>query len=640
MDLHTKGGPGLDDDSSHDDDDHDDDDDDMDSQEDEDDDEEDDDDYSLLYNPETRHKEEEEDEQLHLSHRRKKKRRRRRNHASPQNEQSSFPSLVFLAIHSDGSHPDVREVIALEELIAIENVMNHGMVKLVFRNGGIVEIDCNVNLGDQGHGNGGGSGGGGGRNKNALPHDMSVGGRGGIGIGITGSTMNARSGPVTPFLQKNRFLWSLLQIHAISSTGTAFARVHSAPLPQLTMRNVDRAELQYISTVNGFLSDNPVLCALLERQRNLNKSDAASTAGRSGASGGGAGDDNSRVGGKDSDSQRDRKGTGAREEESKREPGQIDDEMDGIAYDMIMGNFGKLTLFLSEEEKCDAEEVLNTTIVEKDANGNPALNDGNVSELFNLDDSDIAENLMQLLQKRMRDLEAETCRRLIAWEDEKKYSISGNAPTRRDTMEAQSLSSLFEKLDELDKELEDMEDWLLDKAVEIKPLTDDCREVEEVNRELDQQKFSYELLSIELGKLLDGLEVEPGTLDILMNPTSHMVYHKNGDINLKESEPHVEQIYHAGKALKMSFDKVQEERGVHLRAVSERVEGLLQLSTSFCEAVAGIMVAVMKRTIVEVGDADDSKNTSHAGIAKSIRGVSSLGAPFASFHSVQNSLLT
>jgi hypothetical protein len=37
----------------------------------------------------------------------------------------------------------------------------------------------------------------------------------------------------------------------------------------------------------------------------------------------------------------------------------------------------------------------------------------------------------------MRDLEAETYRRLIAWEDEKKYSISGNAPTRRDTMEAQ-----------------------------------------------------------------------------------------------------------------------------------------------------------------------------------------------------------
>ena len=35
------------------------------------------------------------------------------------------------------------------------------------------------------------------------------------------------------------------------------------------MRNVDRAELQDISTVNGFLSDNPILGSLLERQRNL-----------------------------------------------------------------------------------------------------------------------------------------------------------------------------------------------------------------------------------------------------------------------------------------------------------------------------------------------------------------------------------
>ena len=174
-----------------------------------------------------------------------------------------------------------------------------------------------------------------------------------------------------------------------------------------------------------------------------------------------------------------------------------------------------------------------------------------------------------------------------------------------------------------------MEEWLSDKAAAIKPLTDDCREVEEVNRELDQQKFSYELLSIELGRLLDGLEVEPGVLDVLMNPTKRMFYHPNGDINVKESESSVEEIYLAGKALKMSFDKVQEESGVHLRAVSERVEGLLQVSNSFCQAVAGIMVGVMKRTIVEVGDADDastskqeSKNASHATIAKSIRSVS------------------
>ena len=413
------------------------------------------------------------------------------------------------------------------------------------------------------------------------------------------------------------------------------------------MRHVDRAELQYISTVNGFLSDNPVLCALLERQRNLNlnlkgggNGNLTVTSGaRSGAGTGAGAGGSSPAGGKDHENQRDRK---ARMEESKREHGQIDDEMDGIAYDMIMGNFGRVTLFLSEGEKHDAEEVLNATIIERDANGNAIISDGGDrdrdrdqglgnSEVFNLEESgDTAENLTQLLQKRMRDLEAETCRRLIAWEDEKKYSVSGNAPTRRDTMEAQSLSSLFQTLDGLDKELEDMEEWLSDKAAAIKPLTDDCREVEEVNRELDQQKFSYELLSIELGRLLDGLEVEPGVLDVLMNPTKRMFYHPNGDINVKESESSVEEIYLAGKALKMSFDKVQEESGVHLRAVSERVEGLLQVSNSFCQAVAGIMVGVMKRTIVEVGDADDastskqeSKNASHATIAKSIRSVSS-----------------
>jgi hypothetical protein len=100
----------------------------------------------------------------------------------------------------------------------------------------------------------------------------------------------------------------------------------------------------------------------------------------------------------------------------------------------------------------------------------------------------------------MRDLEAETYRRLIAWEDEKKYSISGNAPTRRDTMEAQkSFKSIYWRF------LEDtMEEWLSDKAAAIKTLKDDCREVEEINRELDRRMFSWELLSIELRRLYDG----------------------------------------------------------------------------------------------------------------------------------------
>ena len=53
--------------------------------------------------------------------------------------------------------------------------------------------------------------------------------------------------------------------------------------------------------------------------------------------------------------------------------------------------------------------------------------------------------------------------------------------------------------------LEDtMEEWLSDKAAAIKTLKDDCREVEEINRELDRRMFSWELLSIELRRLYDG----------------------------------------------------------------------------------------------------------------------------------------
>ena len=583
------------------------------------------DDYSLLYNPESElHKN---GSALHVMdktpspskrniHKRSgqsARNRKSRQDVSPEKEQSSFPSLVFLAIHSDGSHPDVRQILDLDQLVAIESAAQNGMVKLVFQNGIIVELDCDLEDAVRGHGGPEGRVGGGG------------------GAGENGQ-----------FLEKNRFLWSLLQIHAILCTsvvernlrmankaattaGAAFSRVHAATaLPQLTMRNVDRAELQYISTVNGFLSDNPILCALLERQRNLavgmKKKNAASKHSTSSIRNRGAAGDT----------------------EEKTSSGEMDDEMDGIAYDMIMGNFTKLALFMSAEEKHDAEEVLNATTLQETktlqtggslitiGTGNAADSAADVQEKggekLNIDEIDTAVTLTQLLQKRMRDLEAETCRRLIAWEDEKKHSVNGSAPVRRDTMEAQSLSNLFQTLDNLDKELEDMEDWLSDKAAAIKPLTDDCREVEEVNRELEQQQYSYELLSIELGRLLDGLDVNPDVEEILRNPSSRIVY-RNGAVDIKRSEAGVEEIYHAGRELKKAFDKVEEEGGVHLRAVSERVEGLLMFSNQFCQSAAEISLAVMRQTIIEVTTNDDSKddkNVSHTNIAKSIRAVSTI----------------
>ena len=43
-------------------------------------------------------------------------------------------------------------------------------------------------------------------------------------------------------------------------------------------------------------------------------------------------------------------------------------------------------------------------------------------------------------------------------------------------------------------------------------------EVEELNQELDQRMFSYEVLSVEHRRFLDGLEVESGVLNVLKIP--------------------------------------------------------------------------------------------------------------------------
>jgi hypothetical protein len=53
---------------------------------------------------------------------------------------TSFPNLVCLAIQSDGKHPDLREILPLDQLVAIENVANKQSVQLVFQNGVVAEI--------------------------------------------------------------------------------------------------------------------------------------------------------------------------------------------------------------------------------------------------------------------------------------------------------------------------------------------------------------------------------------------------------------------------------------------------------------------------------------------------------------------
>jgi len=537
-------------------------------------------------------------------------------------ELSSFPMLVCLALQSDGTNPDVRKILDMEKLVSIESAPdNTGVLQLVFQAGEVIEIDCDLVDDAVEH----------------APPLATTGGSSNAGV-LNSTTPTASSGS----LRKERFLWSLLQIHAIlctsvvernvshltavardglgtpATTGavavgrtaiehnhnsrnltstidaTAIGTTTMTSLPQLTMRNVDRAELQYVSTINGFLSNSPVLCALLERQRNYGLE-------------------------KSKREQQDVKMSAAQEEKDNGATGGV---MDGLAYDMIMGNFTRLTLFLTEEEKLDAEEVLNSTSwqVKRGAGDRGVITDHEEK----MDEISTAETLATLLQKRKRDLETSSCHRLIAWEDEKYYAATGTSPRRRDSMEALSLVTLFETLDGLDQELDLMEDWLEDKARAIKPLTDDCKSVEEENMQLEQQRKSYELLGMELQRFLNGLEVPMGMAEILKDPKVKMKYsEEDGTIDVVGSESGVEDIYTAGRALKETFDRLQEEGGVHLRMVHKRVEGLTDLTNSFCQSLAEIVLQIMKKTLKEVvDDVDFTKeiqNSAHSAIAKSIR---------------------
>lgn len=515
------------------------------------------------------------------------------NHAAVLDEISSFPQLVCFKMDPDGTHPYITHVLDLEKLVSIDHPMKHpGRVQLIFQNGATVDIDLV----------------GGGNIEDERPDPI--------------LKNNAVLGtPSTGTLETSKFLWSLLQIHAIlcssavernlilNSTTTAGSTLGESTLgtqrylhalPPLTMKNVDRSELQYLSTVHGFLSENPSLRALLERQRhivsNLKKVSTTTAAG---------------------DLRSKSRGFHYNEEKSRSV-----DDMDGIAYDIIMGNFSNMTIFFSDDEKKDAEDVLNS-IIRQTRNYSEDKNDDSEGKL-DLDDVDTSEKLTELLRNKMRMLEAETCRRLIAWEDQKMNSTNPTSPSKRDTTESLGLANLFETLDSLERELENMEEWLLDKAEAIRPLMNDCREVAEENRQNEQRKYSYELLSIELERLLDGLEIDTETEAVLLNPDSRVVYFPDGSIDLGKSEDGVEDIHRAGKALKQAFDKVHQDGGIHLRAVSERVEGLLQVSNSFCDAVAAIVKSVMKATLMASSNHDavsDSNRPSHQTVAKSLRNV-------------------
>ena len=459
-------------------------------------------------------------------------------------EISSFPALVCLTLNSDGTSPDIKKLIELEHLTTVQDV-TATEVQLAFQSGDTIRFDFSEDDEDK-----------------AVEAGMS----------------------------KERFIWSLLQIHAMlcvsvverSTIGDVAGGKDRNLLPPLNIRNLDRAELQYVATVNSFLKNSQTLCALLDRQREIARDKGDSP------------------------------GVDGEEEKTEEKTGDV---RDGMAYDLMMGNFAtRVAIFHSPDERAEAEEVLNSTEWTLSLNSEESAA------------ANAAERLSLMLQRRMRDLEAETCRRLIAWEDEKHFSATGQAGifgTHRDTVDALSLAHLFTTLESLDKELGEMEDWLEDRVLAIKPLTDDCRDIEEENRQLEQQWKSYDLLGSEMRRLLKGLVIDEDLEMVLGNPAGALVYDEAGNIQVEESGEGVDQIYEAGKALQEATDHAEKAGGLHLRAVSERVEALAQTSEFFCTALAQIIVTIMEQFKTEVVAASDhgkvSKQDTHQMIAKKVR---------------------
>jgi hypothetical protein len=314
------------------------------------------------------------------------------------------------------------------------------------------------------------------------------------------------------------------------------------------------------------------------------------------------------------------------------EEGKLENE--DLAYDMMMGNYNRVALFVNDVEKRDAADVLNRTAWQQHeitSNGSEKV-----------DASATAETLMGLLNQRMRELEAETCRRLIRWEDEKYSSAmgergltigsggtggeaaDGSGDGAKNAVDAMSVNDLYNTLQNLDDELELMESWIEDRATVIKPITDECRGIEEENRMLEQQWVSYETLGSELQRLLGGIVLPPSLMKVLKNPGSVIVYNQLGAVDIGKSEDGVELIHQAGQALKLAIDAAEGQGGIHLRAVSDTVKVLSTTSNKFCGSLARIVVTVMEQLAKEVcgqPEATAGKGDTHTSIAKKIREV-------------------
>ena len=502
------------------------------------------------------------------------------------NEISSFPYIVFLALHADGTCPDFRRIMPLSQLTSIVGPTEadvgvggkrvNQVVKLAFKTGETVTFDLSVGYyHDPTHDNMGDA------PTNTLQNEM-------------------HSGVDNTNLKTDTFLWSLLQIHAILCTSVVEQYLatnssdhanKSVALPFLSTHNIDKAELQYSSTINHFLSGSPILCALLERQRTRQ------------------GDPNNAV--EILDDIEDELGEKTAE------------EVDGMAYDMMMGNYSRYALFTTPEEELYAEEILNAT---------PWKDYDNVGSSEGchdmIDPTYTHESLTVLLQRKMRDLEAEACRRLIAWEDEKDEDNNDtsftSALSRNDSVDAMSLMKLADTLENLDVELNSMEKWLEERSKAIAPLTKDCHNIEEENRQLKQQQESFQKLGEQLYQILHGLEIPTEYEKILRNPKSVLILDSTtGHVDIFQSEGGVRQIHEAGRALFTALQKANDDKFVFLYAIGKQAQGLLVLAKSFSDSIARIVVQLMEHLasshISDLEMGKIAKDDSHTTMVKKLR---------------------
>jgi len=415
------------------------------------------------------------------------------------------------------------------------------------------------------------------------------------GTTTTTTTSTAHHGTLTdPSVKQEHLLWSLLQVHSILCASVVerhvseFSKSQAVLLPPLSTPDIDRAELQYLSTLNGFLSETPILCALLERERtrnNLELNDGAKSPHND-----------------ESSTHPFRRRPTPRSSEQKQQatppasssllPSNEPADMDAAAYDMMMGNYSATAAPLFDaQEETDAAQVLNSATERLD-------------ERDRTDASAAAEALATLLQKRMRDLEAETCRRLIAWEDEKQYRSGGGGmritstsktSNNNNDVSALSLSSLVFTLEEIDRELADMESWLEGRAQAIQPLTDDCREIEEENRQLEKHCRSYEALGQEMERLLQGLQLPDHLQKVLDDPFS-VIPLEDFTVALKG----VDLIYEAELELKKVLDRAECGGGMHLTAIHQQVTKLTTTQKSFCETLSMIALRIMEALATDI----------------------------------------